>query len=104
MTKAAPRRTALRLYKSYVFVEKDPIIDVMRTVVEDSKRSYQFIHDNSGVSKTTLRSWFVGKTRRPQFATVAAVVRSLGQDISVAGKRVAPPKPSAATLRKLERQ
>ena len=30
----------LKLYKSYVFIDKDPIIDTMRTIVEDSGKTY----------------------------------------------------------------
>jgi transcriptional regulator with XRE-family HTH domain len=65
-------------YKSYSFVDKDPIIDEIRTVVEESGVSYKQIEDESGVTDSTLRSWFQGKTRRPQAATLNAVARALG--------------------------
>jgi transcriptional regulator with XRE-family HTH domain len=65
-------------YKSYSFVDKDPIIDEIRTVVEDSGFSYKQIEDESGVSWATLHAWFNGKTRRPQAATLNAVARALG--------------------------
>lgn len=78
----------LKLYKSYNFVDKDPVIDLVRTTVEDSKLSYQKIHEDSGVSVTTLRNWFYKKTRRPQFCTVAAVVRACGEDMFVGSRRV----------------
>ena len=65
-------------YKSYNFLEKDPIIDEIRTLYEDSGVNYAWIHENSGVSMTTLSSWFSGETRKPQCATVNAVVRALG--------------------------
>lgn len=64
------------LYKSYNFVDKDPIIDKMRSAVNGHK--YSEISDKSGVSVTTLHNWFKGNTRRPQYATVVAVMRSLG--------------------------
>ena len=66
------------LYKSYVFKDKDPIIDVTRGVVQDSAMSYQEVHEKSGVSIGTLNGWFNGKTLRPQFATINAVIRSCG--------------------------
>lgn len=66
-------------YKSYMFREKDPIIDALRTAVSDSQMTYTEIHADSGVSKSTIHNWFGGKTRRPQFATVSAVARSLGK-------------------------
>lgn len=78
----------LKLYKSYNFIDKDPVIDRVRTVVEDSKYTYARVEDLSGVTTTTLRNWFFGKTRRPQFATVAAVIRACGQELSVAGRPI----------------
>jgi transcriptional regulator with XRE-family HTH domain len=65
-------------YKSYVFIDKDPIIDELRTVVQDSGQSYKQIHEDSGVSISTLSAWFAGETRRPQAASLNAVARALG--------------------------
>ena len=72
---------ALKLYKSYVFIDKDPVIDVMRTIVKDSSKTYAQVEIASGVKAQTLRNWFGGDTKRPQFATVAAVARGLGKSI-----------------------
>lgn len=71
------KRGALRLYKSYSFIDKDPVIDAVRTARSDAKASYTELSINSGVSVTTLRNWEHGKTRRPQFSTVSAVARAL---------------------------
>lgn len=71
---------SLKLYKSYNFTDKDPIIDVLRTLVERSGLSWDEIAEKSGVSQTTLYGWFQGKTMRPQFATVMAVLTTLGVD------------------------
>jgi transcriptional regulator with XRE-family HTH domain len=65
-------------YKSYSFTDKDPIIDEIRTVVQDSGVSYRQIEEESGVTGSTLHAWFHGKTRRPQAATLNAVARALG--------------------------
>ncbi len=65
-------------YRNYVFIDKDPIIDLARTAVDDADLSYQEVHARSNVSTTTLYNWFNGKTRRPQFATVASVLLSCG--------------------------
>ena len=73
----------LNLYKSYNFKDKDPIIDKIRTVISDESASYKEIHEASGVSTTTLYQWFDGETRRPQFATIMAVVRALGYDMQI---------------------
>lgn len=65
-------------YRSYNFVDKDPVIDRIRTIVKDEGLNYSEIGVISGVSSTTLHNWFEGATRRPQYATVAAVTSSLG--------------------------
>jgi transcriptional regulator with XRE-family HTH domain len=72
------RTKPLSLYRSYSFVDKDPVIDRIRTIVQDEGLSYQDIHIISGVSAGTLSNWFEGETRRPQYATIAAVTFSLG--------------------------
>lgn len=80
---------ALRLYKSYSFTDKDPIIDRLRTIIRDEKIEHSDLADQSGVSLQTLYNWFHGETKRPQFATVAAVVRSMGYELEVVrGKKV----------------
>jgi DNA-binding phage protein len=71
------KRGFLKPYKSYMFRDKDPVIDVLRTVKEDKKVKTTDISADSGVSTTTIHNWFRGKTRRPQFATVAAVARAM---------------------------
>lgn len=70
--------SSLHLYRSYNFVDKDPVLDFLRDVVDDARMPYAKISHLSGVSEGTLYNWFHGKTKRPQFATVAAVMGSLG--------------------------
>jgi hypothetical protein len=65
-------------YKSYSFLDKDPIIDEIRTVIKDSGVSHKWIEEESGVTAVTLRAWFYGTTKKPQAATINAVARSLG--------------------------
>ena len=72
--------TSFNPYKSYNFKDKDPIIDRMRTIVQDSRLSYKEIREITGVSTGCLRGWFDGATRRPTFAALAAVARGLGYD------------------------
>ena len=71
---------SVTLYKTYLFKDKDPVIDRLRTIINDEKVSYEDVHAKSGVSVATMRGWFGGKTRRPQHATIMAVARSLGYD------------------------
>jgi transcriptional regulator with XRE-family HTH domain len=80
----------LRLYKSYMFRDKDPIIDALRTAMADDGATYSEIHDRSGVSTVTQRNWFKGETRRPQFATVAAFARACGKEGVMFGPDGAP--------------
>jgi transcriptional regulator with XRE-family HTH domain len=73
----------LKLYKSYNFKDKDPIIDRMRTIFEDAGISHAKAAALSGVSSSTFSNWFEGETKRPQFATVMAAARALGYDVTV---------------------
>lgn len=73
----------LKLYKSYSFRDKDPIIDKLRTMVQDEGVKYSDISEESGVSTSTIYNWFHGTTLRPQFASVMAVTRALGYDLQV---------------------
>jgi DNA-binding phage protein len=74
---ARPSRT-LRVYKSYNFIDKDPIVDYTRTRVFANGGPSK-VSKESNVSPTTLYGWYKGKTRRPQFSTVAAVLLACGE-------------------------
>lgn len=75
------------VYFSYNFIDKDPIIDKIRTAVEESGLNYKRIHERSNVSTTTLYNWFEGQTRTPRFATVAAVAHALGREVGLVKMR-----------------
>lgn len=72
-------------YRNYSFVDKDPIIDAMRAILTDNNLSYREnakqIRAATGITTGTLRGWFRGPTRRPNFATAAAFCRFYGYDI-----------------------
>jgi hypothetical protein len=70
-------------YKSYSFVDKDPIIDEIRTVFQSSGVNYAWVHENSGVAVGTLHAWFDGPTKKPQAATINAVLRSMGFKLGI---------------------
>jgi len=70
----------VKLYLSYNFIDKDPVIDHLRTIIADEKVTYAYIEAKSGVTKQTLQNWFAGNTKRPNNATVEAVVRCLGYE------------------------
>lgn len=95
--------SALNLYKSYNFVDKDPVIDLMRDIVKEQRTAYAKLSYESGVSEATLRAWFDGKTKRPQFATVAAVMSALGYRITWAqetGRQARQPANAASQMDK----
>ena len=70
----------MRMYKSYSFVDKDPAIDIARTAIQDCGLTYREVSELSDVSETTLVGWFHGKTRRPQHATIMAVMQGIGYE------------------------
>ena len=73
-----------KLYRSYMFTDrKDPVIDKVRTVMQDRGADYDTVVIASGVSRATLRNWFEGDTCRPQYATVAAVLGGMGFDLVI---------------------
>ena len=70
-------------YKSYNFVDKDPMIDQVRTIIIDSHDTYKQIAEASGVNEGTIRNWLDGATRKPQAATFNAVLRTLGYKLTI---------------------
>jgi hypothetical protein len=73
-------------YASYVFRkdEQDPIVDKIRTIFNEHGDTIGHVAQAAGVSPATLSNWFSGKTRKPQFCTTAAVIRSMGYDFVLA--------------------
>jgi predicted transcriptional regulator len=94
--------SSLNLYRSYNFTDKDPVIDLIGTVISKSGRTYQQIAAEAGVSEGTLRNWIYGSTKRPQFATVMAV-GALGYSVSwreMRNNEVVPASEQMARLRR----
>jgi len=73
------------VYKTYLFKDKDPVIDLLRTAVqfESDAKGIKFgtvlkrLSNDSGVSVGTLYSWFGGVTRQPRYSSVAAIASAL---------------------------
>jgi hypothetical protein len=66
-------------YRNYRWLEKDPIIDAVRTVVKGEEHlKNSMVHAISGVATATLDNWFDGVTKRPQNSTVTQVTAALG--------------------------
>jgi hypothetical protein len=79
--------TAFRPYKSYNFRDKDPVIDELRTIIQDQGVTYKQINDASDVSTSCMYGWFNGATRRPSHAAVAAVASALGFEMQFIKRR-----------------
>jgi hypothetical protein len=73
----------LKVYKSYSFRDKDPIIDRLRTLISDEGKGHGEIAHESGVSPSTLHNWFSGPTRRPTYACVAATAATMGYTVTL---------------------
>jgi transcriptional regulator with XRE-family HTH domain len=69
-----------KLYHTYLFKDKCPSIDYLRTAKAKVGISNSKIAQVSGVSPGTLNNWFGGTTRRPQFATIVAAARGIGPE------------------------
>lgn len=73
-----------KLYKSYLFRTKDPVIDELRTLIEDATKAkikhaaLSKIERDGGPSASAMRGWFFGKVRRPQTSAVEAAGRAVG--------------------------
>lgn len=73
----------MKLYKSYMFRGKDPAIDKLRTVIQDTgrkinRKTFREVESNGGPTVSCLSGWFTGATHRPQNATLEAAGRALG--------------------------
>lgn len=66
-------------YKSYLFSERDPILEVVTAARSQQRMKFKTIQENGGPTPATLRNWESGRTRRPQFCTIAAASRVLGK-------------------------
>jgi hypothetical protein len=71
------------LYKAYLFKDKDPVIDELRTLVQTTygklnASALQKIKDAGGPSIGAMNGWFFGGIKRPQNPTIEAAGRAMG--------------------------
>ena len=71
-------RSILRASDSYLFHDKHPLIDVLRTRMKDEGVTYEEIHQKTGVSMATLVRWFDGTTKNPHSVTLNQVAAYFG--------------------------
>lgn len=72
-------RGYLKPYKAYPFRTKDPVIDELRTMYQDSGRRLDDICDAAGLAHGTPIGWFKKGVRRPQNASIETFGRALGK-------------------------
>jgi len=72
----------LPLYGAYRFGRdaKDPVIDVVHTMLDEAGMNYAEASKVSGVAASTIYQWIEGKTLRPKYCTIAAVAGALGYE------------------------
>src|SRR5262245_17705498 len=68
----------LRLRWSYNQVDKDPQIDVWRTIYQKEHIKEDDLAALAGLSTSTVKNMFGGKTRRPQFITYQKLASATG--------------------------
>jgi DNA-binding Xre family transcriptional regulator len=67
-----------RIYPTYLFKDHDPVLDFDDYLVDREQAKLKDVAADAGVTRSTLASWKKRKTKRPQFATIAAVCSALG--------------------------
>lgn len=71
-------------YQTYRFSGQDPI--VAKTLRAAGAMSKAEIERKTGVTAGTLRNWATGKTKRPLFSTLNAVLRGAGKKFEIVDK------------------
>lgn len=70
------------VYPSYFFKGHDPILDYVRTKMRETRTTSADLIKARACSSSTAVNWGLGnkdaRVRRPTFATVASVLRSMG--------------------------
>lgn len=70
-------------YGAYLFRDKDPGIDLLRTALRDklgglSRKHFAIVQEQGGPVVQTLDAWFNGKTRKPRNESLEAAGRAAG--------------------------
>jgi transcriptional regulator with XRE-family HTH domain len=74
------------LTRSYNFVDKDPEIDKFRTLFQNERKLFREtdLAVLAGLSASTVKNMFGGKTARPQHATFAKMAAAMGYEYQLA--------------------
>jgi hypothetical protein len=82
-------RGYIKIFRTYSYVDKNPVIDKVRTIMQDEGLFDQLTiaSEISNVGRATMANWFHGPTRNPQHHTVAAVITAMGYEEQFVKKR-----------------
>lgn len=76
--------TGILRRNDYAFVDKHPIVDELRTAIQESGEPIEYIAQSAGVCRATIDSMLSGKTRKPYSTTLDAIARALGKHLTLA--------------------
>lgn len=80
----AKKKNSGRVYGSYLFKDKEPVIDETRTLFENvfgeriNNRMLAKIEKDGGPTVSCMRGWFFGEIKKPQNVTIEAAGRAVG--------------------------
>lgn len=72
--------SSLKKVGVYTFTAQDPVLNILRIARKVSKKKDSEIAKEAGVSPSTPRNWWNGKTISPKFRTAAGVAIACGMD------------------------
>lgn len=68
--------------RTYRYIDKNPVIDVVRTAIQDvglfNKKGLKIVATLSSLGDKTLPSWFYEDVRDPKHSSVMAVMTAIG--------------------------
>jgi hypothetical protein len=78
----AKKKNGLTRYTTYTWgaQDHDPVLDLVDTAMETADLSVTKASAKTRVATSTIHNWKLRKTKRPQLATVAAVLVAAGVD------------------------
>ena len=68
--------------REYRFIDKDPICDVLRTVIQNDGRSPSAIAREARLADETVLNLLYGTTRKPRNTTVSLIFMACGYTIT----------------------
>ena len=73
------------LTRSYNFIDKDPEIDTFRTLFQQERKLFREtdLAVLAGLSASTVKNMFGGKTSKPQHATFAKMAAAMGYEYAL---------------------